>query len=532
MKECFFDIHTTFENNTYYRLSSPACEVTPADTTPCRALKYLANLGHPAHRAQLDTAFYLHDLHHVTLDFGGTVLTLHGEIQPFIIDRCRDITIKNVTVAYARSPFSEFDILEHRDGMLRTRPGRRFPCRVENGFLIPYFENWENRNIHQNGCLWMQVYDKQSGDGAGLKVVYLGETVVPEETPPAENISQIRVRADGGDILFFGDFPADWDAGKRLVVAHERRDISNAACYHSKHVTFERYRILNGAGMGLYAVYTENLTLHEFCLFRDELSHGTVTNAADGAHLVACKGTIEITDSILEGTVDDALNVHANFYQVADSKNGVISAYRSLASHMLNAHSEVFGVGDEIAVYRAGTLEEKARYTVRQSRIFDSQTVMLTVDGSTESLCENDIIENLSTQPQLTIRRTRFAKSNAHLRLQTRRKVLLENCFFSLPILLTGDMNYWFECSPIRDLTVRHCRFSGERATVRAIPEFTATNKAPYYHRGLTLEDNVFDHHVPLEATACADICFQRNRAADGSPLRLTLSGCSAIQAP
>ena len=39
--------------------------------------------------------FYLHDLEHITLDFGGAVLCLYGKLQPFVVDRCRDITIQN-----------------------------------------------------------------------------------------------------------------------------------------------------------------------------------------------------------------------------------------------------------------------------------------------------------------------------------------------------------------------------------------------------------------------------------------------------
>lgn len=529
MREVRFDSRTVWESNTYYRFDPAQADIGPADTTSCFDKKYLTIPGGSVHATQLDTAFYLHDLENVTLDFGGAVITLHGKIQPFLLDRCRNITIKNVTVAYERALFSEFDILSRADGMLRTRPGKRFPCRVENGCLIPYAKEWESRDLHKNGCMFLQAYDKKTRDGAGLMVIYLGEQVVLQDSPPADNIPQIRVCADGDDILFFGDFPKSWDSTKSLVLEHEGRDISSAACYHSEHVTFERYRILNGAGMGIYAVYTTDLSLHEVRLYHDTFSHGIVTNAADGAHLVACKGQIRITDSVFEGTVDDALNVHANFYHTVQAKGTLIYARRSQQSHGLNAHSAVFGTGDEIAVYRGRTLEEKARFTVREMRITDDWTVQLTVDRPADMLCKEDIIENLSTNPELLIRGTRFDKSNANLRLQTRGKTVVENCFFTLPILLTGDMNYWFESSPTGDLSVRRCRFSDARATVRAIPEFSVTDNAPYYHHGITVEDCTFKSHVPLYAKACAGIRFLRNRAEDGKPLSVELIGCGDV---
>ena len=52
-------------------------------------------------------AFYLEKVQNVTLDFNGATLFLHGKIQPFIIDNCKNVTIKNVKVEYERPPFSE-----------------------------------------------------------------------------------------------------------------------------------------------------------------------------------------------------------------------------------------------------------------------------------------------------------------------------------------------------------------------------------------------------------------------------------------
>lgn len=521
MTQKTFYTGTKLENNTCYRFDPAHSHIFLDETVSANDPKYLTTTGGAVHLSRLDTAFYLHDLENVTLDFGGAVITLHGKIQPFLLDRCKNITIKNVTVAYERALYSELEILEHTDGVLRTRPYKHFPCRVENGYFIPYAKEWESRNVHSDGCLFMQAYEKSTRDGAGLMVIYLGEEIVELDSPPADNIPHIKVCDDGDDILFFGDFPENWDSSKSIVLEHEGRDISSAACYHSENIAFENYRILNGAGMGFYAVYTKNISLHAVKLCHDSLSHGIVSNAADGIHFVACKGKIELTDSIFEGTIDDALNIHANFYHTVRGEKNVIYARRSKLSHGLNAYSEVFGVGDEIAVYRGRTMEEKARFTVQEVRITGAWTIELVIDHPAEDLCEEDLIENLSTNPEIFFRNTRFAKSNAHLRLQTRGKAIVEDCYFTLPVLLTGDMNYWFEASPIKDLTIRHCTFAGERATIQIIPEFTATEAAPYYHSGIKILENTFDCHTPLVTRAASDITFLNNRASDGGTLEI-----------
>lgn len=527
-RECF-NINTKFEDNTYYTFDKKELDIYLMQTTHVSKKKYLTIYGGDLNKSGLDTAFYLFGLHNVTLDFGGAKIILHGRIQPFIIDRCSDITIKNVTVEYERSLYTELDIIENSGNELRTKPKEKFPCRVENGYFIPYGKEWENTSIHSDGCIFIQAYDKKSREGAGLMVVYLGEEIIEVESPPAENIPRIKVRSDGDEIIFKGEFPKNWDSGKSIVAAHEIRDVSSTAAYHSKNISFENYRILNGAGMGFYAVYTENITLNSARLEYDELSHGIVTNAADGVHFVACKGKIEITDSIFEGTVDDALNIHSNFYHTEKAKKNIIFARRSNKSHGLSAYTDVFGDGDKIAVYCGRTMEEKARFTVKAVKITSEWTLELTVDKDAGELESDDLIENLSTNPEVVFKNTRFSKSNTHLRLQTRGKSVIDGCEFTLPLLLTGDTNYWFEASPVNDLTIKGCRFIGERAVIRIIPEFTPTKAAPIYHSDIKITGNSFDSDTPLYANYAKDIVFADNLIAGGGTTKLELHGCQNV---
>lgn len=529
MKQEPFHIKTTFRDDTYYVFDGENTHIRLSDTTRTVKKKYGTVCGGENLDGALDTAFVLCGLKHVTLDFGGAVLTLHGRIQPFLIDECEDITIKNVTVAYERAVFTELDVVSNSGTELRAKIKDKFPCRVEDGYFIPYAEEWEDRTLHIEKCHFLQAFDKTTHDGRGLMVMYLGENIVQPSSPPAPNIPHIRVRGEGDEIVFMGKFPKHWDDSMSIVIEHEPRDKSSVAMYHSKDITLENYRILNGAGMGFYAVYTENITLRGVKLFCDELSHGINTNSADAVHFVACKGTVTLTDSILEGMIDDALNVHANFYHVVQSKSHMICARRSELSHGLGAYTEVFGKGDTIAVYHGRTMEEKARFVIQDAHVTGEWTTELTVDGDTDGLCEEDIIENLSTNPALIFRNTRFAKANSHLRLQTRGKALIEHCDFTLPILLTGDMNYWFESSPINDLTVRDCTFRTPRAVIRICPEFTSTDAAPYYHRGVKILNNVFDNPTALVASHADGIRFLGNTSADGQELRIETKGCGDV---
>lgn len=524
----FFGFNTAFGDNTYYVFDKKNTHAYIDDTVSASKNKYCTICG-GRETTELDTVFYLNGLKNITLDFDDAVITLHGKIQPFIIDNCENVTIKNVKIEYERSFYTELDVLARTEEGLCAKPKEKFPCLIENGYFIPYAKEWENRNLHCDGCMFLQAFDSETGDGKGLMVIYLGEEIVEQKSPPCKRILHVRVRKEGDNIIFIGDFPKSWDKGTTVVLEHESRAISGIAMYHSKNITLDNCRLINGGGMGYYAVYTENITLRSIGFFRDKHSHGVVTNAADGVHFVACKGKIEITDSIFEGMIDDALNVHSNYYHVVKGEGNTVYAKRSSFSHGLSAYAEVFGRGDVIAVYNGATLEEKGRFTVIEAEVTGEWTTKFTTDRPSDFLCEDDLIENITTNPQLIIKNSRFLKANSHLRLQTRGASLLENCEFELPVLLTGDMNYWFEASPINDLKIKNCRFSGKRGFIRLIPEFTPTEKAPYYHSGIKVEDCSFEYNPVLSGSCGKDITFNRCSVASGAEIETETHDCKNI---
>lgn len=507
-----FSTKTNFQNHTVYQFDPEKRNITLDQTIPVTEKKYLAVTGDTGKINQLPCAFYLKNLHDVTLDFGGAIITMHGKIQPFIIDNCSNITIKNVTVEYDRSLYTELDIISRSGREIRAHAKEKFPCRAENGYFIPYSKTWENTSIHTDGTIFIQAFEKDTREGAGLAVVYLGEEIVEQETPPASDILHVRVRQEGEDFIFCGDFPEHWNENHTIVIGHEHRSLSSVAMFHSENIEIQNYRILNGGGMGFLALYTRNITLRKVRLAYDQLSHGIITNAADGIHFVSCKGKISISDSIFEGTIDDALNIHSNFYQVERTECNTVYAVRAKQSHIFPADSDIFGIGDEIAVLRGTSMEEHGRYRIIDRKISDRWHIALTLDRA-GVFAPGDLIENLSTNAEIEIRSTRFGKANSHLRLQSRERVVVDQCRLSLPILLTGDADYWFESDPIRDLTITNCQFFGERANIRIIPEgFTPTLKAPYYHTGIKILNNCFESSIPLELHDRGDVLFVNNQ--------------------
>ena len=312
------------------------------------------------------------------------------------------------------------------------------------------------------------------------------------------------------------------------MIAHESRSLSNVFASDSKNIRIENYRILCGRGMGIFTYRVENITLDGFCLTHDEKSPCLMANGADAVHSFGTSGTFEIRNSVFEGMIDDAINIHSNFRTVARIEGNLL--YSNRASCELPAN-ELYRKGDVIAIYRGRTMEEVARYQIAEIEVISRDLCKFTLDRPAEQHEEGDLIESLTANCDVTIENCVFGKANTHLRLQSRGKFVIRNCETELPLLLSGDASYWFESGPLTDLTVENCRFVGDRANIRLASEVFPSEAAPYYHKNLKILNCAFDTDVPLEG-ACSDgIVFRGNTSRLGNSMTLKLTNCGSVDA-
>lgn len=121
-----FNIETKLESNRYYVFDKRSTDIYLSQTGFVADKKYLNITGGDINKTGLHTAFYLHGLRNVTLDFKGAKITLHGKIQPFILDGCKNVTIKNVVVEYERAMYTELNIVENTGKELVQDRGASF----------------------------------------------------------------------------------------------------------------------------------------------------------------------------------------------------------------------------------------------------------------------------------------------------------------------------------------------------------------------------------------------------------------------
>lgn len=519
-----FQIGIVLESDTEYVATKEEYHVYKKDTFEVCDGRYVALRAHDTD--EFDVFLLIKGKKNITFDFCGATLVMHGKIQPFLIDSSENITVKNCKVVYDRPPYTEALILEATSEYARLRLNENCPCRIEDGRLIPYSSTWENRKLNHKGCFY-QVFERETRKGAGIGLGVMGNTLVLDpnwgffpRTYTAE--------ADGEDIILKGEIPEYYKEDRILVIAHETRSLSGIFAIDSGNVTVKNYRIMSGWGMGFYAYRTQDITLDGFCLTYDDESPCLITNAADALHTFGTTGRLEIKNSVFEGMIDDAINIHSNFRTVDHVCENTI--YTDLASCEKQA-ADLYRVGDEIAVYRGKTMEELARYTVEKIEKVSNTVQKFTVDRRVEEHQAGDLIENITANCDVLIENCIFGKANSHLRLQSRGKVIMRNCESELPVLLSGDASYWFESGPMTDLTVENCRFIGEYAKINIVSEIFPSEREPYYHRNLKIINNEFETDSPLQGGYADKIVFKGNRNSMGKPMTLTLTNCGSVDA-
>ena len=109
--------------------------------------------------------------------------------------------------------------------------------------------------------------------------------------------------------------------------------------------------------------------------------------------------------------------------------------------------------------------------------------------------------------------------------------MLIENCSFANSgdsVIFTGDSVYWYESGPVRNVALRNCRFGG---AVNACPEVGVTEKAPYYHDGIKIENCHFATDIIFKGLQTGRTRFVGNTCGSGKIPTVTLRDCGICEA-
>lgn len=527
-----FKIGETLESGNTYIADKEEYHIYLEDTQCIESKRYLSlhkshGIDNIAGTECLNVFIEIKNKKDITIDFCGAVLVFHGKIQPFVICDSENITIKNCAVAYFRAPYTEFIIEERGENYVALKKcDKNATFYVENGRLIMTGENWENRDLYKTPCFF-QAFDMKTREGKGMSRAIVGREVKRNEADPFEQ-NQLVPSMCGELLKLEGKLWDSWTKGTLLCYAHEKRTLASVYTFGGSDITIENYRLINGAGMGISTNHTKNVYIRGLKLIYDEKSNGIITNAADAIHSISCSGDYVIADSVLEGMVDDGLNIHGVFCTFKSAENNTM--YIKNSGHT-SAYLEFFSAGEKIAVYNGPTMEKSAEYTVKAFEIIDEDNIKLKTEETIGKHNEGDLIESLSAQSNITIKNCSFGKANSHIRFQSRGKILVEDTEIGLPVLLSGDASFWFESSPVQALTFKNVVFNTAKAEIRLMPEVMPTEKEPYYHKNVKFIDCEFVSDTPVRGGYTDNIVFDNVTNSAGKAMKMILTNCGRVDA-
>ncbi|MBQ4048078.1 MAG: hypothetical protein IJC93_06890 [Clostridia bacterium] len=460
------------------------------------------------------SALYIKEKKQITIDGNGATLLVHGKMTPLLFDRCKDITVKNLTIDYAVPTMTEFTIVENSGGdcILRMNPDCLF--RVDGNQLcwlgepdkngIPYWEEY-----HLGRGRYFKLYDPQTEKCRDFNKADLAFTAVEQI-----DAQTVRVRLANPDAFF----PAGHVMQTRSIV----RDQVGSLFQRCKNLRFENLRVKFMHGLGMVSQFCENVAFVDGDFTPAE--GRTIASTADFFQFSGCRGQLLIERCRARGAQDDYINVHGTHLRVVEADG------QSMVVRFMHAESwgfQAFAAGDRLEFIRWDTLIPYAETVVTAFDRLNDTDIRLWLDRPLPEtlVLGKDVVENVDWTPDLTVRHCDFGPTSGRgILCTTRGKVVIEqNRFEKLwgpALLVEDDCNFWFESGCTREIIFREnevidCEYGHmwpETPVIRYSPKVMDEESTAFVHGKLVLTKNRFSrpqgayHAIWLEYLREAEI--------------------------
>ncbi|SEW53858.1 right-handed parallel beta-helix repeat-containing protein [Chitinophaga arvensicola] len=449
---------------------------------------------------------FFENFRQLTIEGNGAEFVFHGKMVTWLFDHCQDMTLRNITVDFARPSMSELTLKTVTASRVEASIHPDSKYAIINGHLEWYGEKWGMKQFHA------VLADTAQGLNTYSSWKPFDKSTATETAP--------------NNVVFTGDFSGFKGApGNVLSVRDGIRDQAGMFIQHCRNVHLEHFNMRYMHGLGIVSQFSENLYYDHMEIAPDKKHGRIMATFADGMHFSGCKGEIVITNSHFQGLHDDPINVHGT-HLVISEKTGPRTLKLRFMHHQTYGF-EAFFAGDSISFVHAATLQGYATGQISSARLINEREMEVTLRNDLpQGITSGDCLENITWTPSLTVRNCRFESVNTRgLLVTTRKKVVIENNQFYRTgmhaILIADDAASWFESGPVQDVKISGNTFEGcaynlgkENYVIAIAPENHELLKGYMVHRNIRIEDNTFkiyDHPV-LTAKSTGNLSFTRNR--------------------
>ncbi|MCX6896850.1 MAG: right-handed parallel beta-helix repeat-containing protein [Verrucomicrobia bacterium] len=446
------------------------------------------------------------------IDGSGATFLCHGVLMPVVVDRSRNITVRNLVIDWAKPFHLEGAVTGVGEDWFEVEMLPECGAELRNGKLLGgmaegfYGDENSSRDARQD-IRWNYWIDPATTSAAAvqpvLKMWNPRTRSFPETTETGTN--RFRIRNAHLNVL-----PT---VGSVMICKGMLRPNRLSPAIHLASVDgvrVENITVHRTGGMGLIVEDCADVAVKGFKAVRREGAASLITTTADATHFMGCRGTVRVEDCLFENMLDDACNVHG-VYAIAE---GLLAPNQLAISF---SHFEQLGTvfarpGDRLRLLKRDTLLGYAERKVVSITRPNEDYYVLTLDKSLAGVIQtNSSVENLTARPDVVFRNNTVRNNRGRGILMTSGgKVLIENNLFERPsmmgVLIDGDNEFWYESGGVEDVTIRSNRFIGLSSSApmfRLGPTQPGERRAlPPYHHNIRILGNTIESAGPVVVDA------------------------------
>lgn len=465
-----------FETGTYHFYPDQADE-----TSLCISNHGLCGFRH--------IAFWLKEHENIIIDGQGSKFIFHGILIPFVLDGASRVTIRNISIVWEH-PLNLQALITY------VSPNRVELC-IENG--DPY--------RLADGRLWAIGHNCEEPISDVSLIEMDADTSAPAyhsgDAPLGAPLSSFHLEEAGvGKLRLTGDFPRLPKVGNHLVLRMVKRYAPAIFMHGCTDVTIQKVNIYQAIGMGVIAQRCENVSILDTNVIPYTDAGYVFSTNADALHFVNCCGLIKVDGCMLMNQMDDALNVHGIYAQIARKLDERTLLVRLV--HEEQRGVEVAEIGDIMRFVRRGSMLPYGENQVEYVDAVNTEYICLRFSQPVPMDAQlGDVVENTTWTADVILSNCIIKNNRARgILLSAGGRVEVANNYFSVPgaaVLIAGDANYWFESGAMRDVTIHNNLFENctyvpqwGNATIIVHPEITEkSTNAPCFHGRISVTDNI-----------------------------------------
>lgn len=437
-------------------------------------------------------AFPLLNSKNITIDGNGSDFVFCDRIQPFFIQRCENVTLKNFSIDFAFLRYAFAKVLNaDAQGLEVLLDHSIFDYETKDGDII-FKCGKENLSTKDRKISTKAINRKE----AGIVFLYSQNATDVVRNQAAPNV--VFLAEDKGDGKVYIKYvdnteKTDFIAGDILCLAYDNdREAQSFFCEHCKNIKLENVSIYRQGGMGFVADVCENITIDNLKIDIKQGRNEYYSTTADGIYLTNCSGKFGLKNSRICNTYDDAINIHGYYMGVEK----IIAKNRAEFSHSFHKSHEgivPFHKGDVLRFSNPETMDEICSAVVKNIT-FDEKTrknIIVTFEKDVE-LEKGMIVENRSSMPDVLFENNTVVNC-PHIRLSAP-DMIIKNNKLSLngtDIYINDLFTFWAEHGAVENVLIENNEF-GDASYQNIHILSCRPETSNHQHKNITIRNNTF----------------------------------------